>query len=144
MVITIISGCASTPLASVEEDQLRKEFSTPEEGMAGIYIYRPSIFIGDAVTREIKLDGNFIGKLKVNTYLYQEVSSGEHILATESSIDFNEIKTIFNPGENYFFKQAYSLGVPFMGAATNLNKVSVESGKKEILKSRLVVEPVNN
>ena len=136
-----MTGCASIPMASIEDDSLRKEFLAPEKGQAGIYIYRASIFFGDAVTKEIRLDENFIGRLKINTYLYQEVVEGNHILSTKTSIGFNEIELTFEGGKNYFLKQSYSIGAPLAGRATNLNIVSNEIGREEVTKYKLIEGP---
>lgn len=139
----MITGCSSIPYATKDEDSYRKQFNISDESQAGIYIYRNSIFFADAVTREIKLNGSYVGSLPVESYLYLSVGPGNHTLSTESSVSDNEIFLTTEKGKNYFLKQALSLGVPLMGAAANLKLVSEEIGKKEILKKSLIA-PINN
>lgn len=139
--MAILSACSSTPYATQEKNLLRKQFNKPEESKVGLYIYRTSIFFGDGATKEIKLDNQFIGQIKPGTFLFEEVQSGNHTLATKSSIGFNEITINFQGGQNYFFKQSFTPGAPFMGPATNFNQVDEATGKEQIGKSRLVEQP---
>src|SRR5512145_2349153 len=47
-----LTGCATVPMAPTADDQLRKQFSSPGEGKAGLYIYRNSTF-GAALTKVV-------------------------------------------------------------------------------------------
>lgn len=143
LVLLSMSGCSSIPMAPIADDNLRKTFINADVRQAGIYIYRNPIFFGDAVTRKVKLDGNYIGRLPVNTYLYIPANAGSHTLSTESSVSDNEIKLVLNGGKNYFLKQSISPGAPLMGAAANLEIVDEETGKSEILIKSLI-SPASN
>lgn len=46
----LLSGCASVPMASKEEDAKLKTFQKPAENKSGIYIYRNS-FAGQALKK---------------------------------------------------------------------------------------------
>lgn len=79
----LLSGCASVPMASKEEDTKLKTFQKPAENKSGIYIYRNS-FAGQALKKNIYINGNLIGESANKVYFYKEVDPGEQKLSTES------------------------------------------------------------
>ena len=52
----LISGCASVDMASKAESAKAKEFNPPNQGSAGVYIYRDS-FVGTALKKDVWIDG---------------------------------------------------------------------------------------
>jgi len=129
-----LTGCASVPMASTADDQLRKEFALPPEGKAGLYIYRNSNF-GGALKKSVYVDGQLVGETAPMTYFYKEVALGEHKLSTESEFSNNDLIVQIQRGINYFVRQYIKLGV-FVGGS-NLELVSEEEGKKGVLESKL-------
>ena len=129
-----LTGCATVPMASTEDDQLRKQFSVPSEGRAGVYIYRNSNF-GSALTKTIYIDEQLVGATAPMTYFYREVSPGQHTLSTQSEFGNNNLIIITNPGLNYYVRQYIKMGV-FVGGA-NLELVPEEDGKKGVSECKL-------
>jgi hypothetical protein len=129
-----LSGCATVPMATTEDDQLRKQFSAPVEGKAGVYIYRNSNF-GSALTKTVSIDGQLVGATAPMTYFYREVSPGNHTLSTQSEFSNNDLIVTTNPGLNYFVRQYIKMGV-FVGGA-NLELASEEDGKKGVSECKL-------
>ena len=42
LIAIFLSGCASVPMAPLEQSNYAKEFKKPSKGKAGLYIYRDS------------------------------------------------------------------------------------------------------
>ena len=121
-------------MAPVEEDTARKTFSAPREGSTGLYIYRNSRF-GGALKKSVYIDGDLIGESAPMTYIYREISPGEHRLSTESEFGDNDLVINTKAEQNYFVRQYIKMGV-FVGGA-NLELVSEEAGKKGVLECKL-------
>ena len=134
IVSSFLVGCASIPMASLEEDHKRKEFNSPSENKAGLYIFRNSNF-GGALTKEIRIDDQPIGKSGPKTYFYRELDAGEHKISTQSEFGYNDLILKMEAGINYFVRQYIKMGA-FVGGA-NLKQVSEEEGKKGVLESKL-------
>ena len=132
--ILVMNGCASVPMASLEQDKARKEFKNPPEDKSGIYIYRNS-FVGQALKKSVSIDEVVIGETANKTYFYTEVSPGSHKLSTESEFSDNSVTLDTNGGENYFAQQYIKMGL-FVGGA-GLKLVSKEEGQKQVEKCRL-------
>jgi hypothetical protein len=129
-----IAGCATVPMANTTDDQLRKEFIPPSNGNAGLYIYRNSTF-GGALRKSVYVDDQLLGESAPMTYLYKEVTPGEHKISTESEFSNNDLTVKAESGMNYFVRQYMKFGV-FVGGA-NLELVPIEEGKKGVLECKL-------
>jgi len=131
----LISGCASVPMESKEASVKAKQFNPPTEGHSGLYIYRDS-FVGQALKKDIWIDGKCIGETAPDVFFYQEVKGGQqHILSTESEFSPNDLTINTLAGTNYFINQYIKLGV-FVGGA-GLELVDEAKGKEAIMKLAL-------
>jgi Protein of unknown function (DUF2846) len=129
-----LTGCASVPMATTEDDQSRKAFSSPSGGNAGLYIFRNSHF-GTALKKSVYVDGQLVGETAPMTYFYREVPPGERKLSTQSEFGKNDLVVKAEPGRNYFVRQYIQFGV-FVGGA-GLELLSEEEGKKGVLECKL-------
>ena len=102
--------------------------------MAGVYVYRNS-FVGQALKKNVYLDGKFLGESANKTYFHKPVQPGEHTVSTESEFSDNALKFIAEAGRNHFIRQYIKMGV-FVGGA-NLELVDEEEGRSGVLSSRL-------
>lgn len=128
--LVAISGCASTPMASKEQDVASKTFKAPSPNMTGIYIYRNSSY-GAALLKTVSIDKNVIGATAAKTFFHREIPPGEHTLATQSEFGDNELPIKTEVGKNYFIRQYIKMGV-FVGGA-GLESVTDAEGKKGVL-----------
>lgn len=127
-----MTGCMATvPLASAERDAESKQFSTPPEGKAGVYIYRTSV-LGMAVKKKVRMDGTPLGKVAYKTFSYTEVPSGKHTVSTKSEFGYNSLVFTADEGALYFFEQYLYPGI-LIGGSSNFKTVSEEKGKAEVL-----------
>jgi len=135
-VLALLSGCASVPMASMEQDKIAKQFSKPPQGSAGIYIYRNSN-LGGALKKDIYIDGKKIGETAPMTYFFKRVKAGNHKLSTESEFSDNDLILQTKSGTNYFVNQYIKLGM-FVGGA-GLELVSEKEGKNGVLECELAL-----
>jgi hypothetical protein len=129
-VVTLSSGCASVPLSSGADSAAARAFPAPEDGKAGIYVYRSS-FAGKALKKDVWIDGKCVGQSADKVFFYEQVQGGvEHKLSTESEFSPNDLLLYAEAGKNYFVRQIIKMGV-FVGGA-KLERVSDEEGKAEV------------
>ena len=128
----LISGCASVDMASKAESAKAKEFNSPSQNNAGVYIYRDS-FVGKALKKDIWIDGKCIGESAPDVFFYTEVEGGKnHKVDTESEFSPNTLELMFEAGKKYFIRQFIKMGV-FVGGA-GLEQISEEQGKIDVAK----------
>ena len=136
LLVTIIGfalgGCASVPMKSVKESNQAKQFNPPSNNNSGLYIYRDS-FVGQALKKDIWVDGKCIGESAPDTFFYVEVSGDKkHTISTESEFSPNDIVMQTDTGKNYFIRQYIKFGV-FVGGA-GLERINNEEGMKAVSK----------
>ncbi len=130
----LLTGCASVPMGSIEDDLALKQFTLPAEDKAGLYIYRDS-FVGQALKKTVSLDGQVIGETANEVYFYQAISPGQHTISTESEFSDNSLTFNAVVGKNYFAEQYIKMGV-FVGGA-DLRLVSEIEGMKAVKECKL-------
>ncbi|MCU8010422.1 DUF2846 domain-containing protein [Shewanella sp. SM34] len=133
-IFLLLSGCATVPMASQEEDAKLKTFQKPADNKTGIYIYRNS-FAGQALKKNIYINGEMIGESANKVYFYKEVEPGEKTLSTESEFSENNLKLSTEGGKNYFIEQYIKIGV-FVGGA-GLQSVTDGEGMKNVKECKL-------
>jgi len=133
-----LAGCSSVPMESAENTALAKQFNSPSEGKAGLYIYRSGIF-GGALKKDIWLNDKCIGETAPNVFFYEEIGGNrEHKISTESEFSPNDLIVKAENGKNYFVSQYIKMGVFVGGAGVEL--VNEEKGKKEISKLEMAIK----
>jgi len=128
--VSLLSGCASVPMAPTEQDIAAKEFAKPTGDKAGLYVFRDT-FVGQALKKTVSLDGVVIGETANKVFFYREITPGDHTLSTESEFSDNSITFQAEKENNYFAEQYIKIGV-FVGGA-NVRMVSEEEGKKKVM-----------
>ena len=133
--VLLVSGCASVDMAPKAESAKAKEFNSPSQGNAGVYIYRDS-FVGQALKKDVWINGKCIGETAPDVFFYTEVEGGKkHKVDTESEFSPNSLELMFEAGKKYFIRQFIKLGV-FVGGA-GLELIPEEQGKKDVAKLEL-------
>lgn len=129
-VVLSMAGCASVPMANEQQSAAAKTFPAPDEGNAGLYVYRDS-FAGKALKKDIFVDGKCLGESADKVFFYTQVPGNtKHTISTESEFSPNDLALYMKAGVNYFIRQYIKIGV-FVGGA-NLETVSVDKGKSEV------------
>ncbi|MEO6147004.1 MAG: DUF2846 domain-containing protein [Sulfuriferula sp.] len=128
--LAALTGCASVPMASKEQDSASKSFAPPPADKSALYVFRNS-FVGKSLKKLVYIDGKQIGQTANQVYFYNEISPGSHIISTESEFGDNSVTFQAEGGKNYFARQYIKMGV-FVGGA-GIEMVPEEEGKKEVL-----------
>lgn len=131
IVVTLLaSGCASVGMSDMVSTSRAKEFNSPSEGMAGLYVYREGYF-GGALRKDIWVDKECLGESAPNVFFFTEVKGNEsHTVATESEFSPNELTITTEAGRNYFIRQYIKMGL-FVGGA-GLEEVNEAQGKAAV------------
>ena len=142
MITTVLlTGCASVPMGTPEQDAALKQFKAPPADKAGLYIYRNS-FMGQALKKTVTLDGAVLGETANKIFFYKEIAPGKHNISTESEFSDNSLVLDAVAGKNYFVEQYIRMGAFVGGAALRL--VDEEKAKPKVLETKYAVENIPN
>lgn len=136
LLTVLVTGCASVPMETKENDLVAKEFNKPADNQAGLYIYRNSA-VGQALKKSVYLNDVLVGETANKVFFYKLISPGNYKLSTESEFSDNSINFEAEGGRNYFVEQYIKIGV-FVGGA-NLKMIPEEEGMAAVLKCNLAV-----
>lgn len=125
------AGCATTQMASEQEDADAKTFIVPE-GRSRIYVYRNETF-GSAIKITLALDGRMMGSTAPKTYFAWDVTPGPHEVMC---VGENNVKVNVDapPGRAAYVWQEMKMGMLSAGCALNI--VDGPTGRAGVLESR--------
>ena len=129
---SVLGGCASVPMASLEADTNAKQFNV-EPNKSNIYLYRNES-MGGAIAMPVALDGQVAGKSGPQTFFLWSVEPGEHEV-TSLTENTAKIKINTKAGKNHFIWQEVKMGM--WTARSKLNEVDEEEGKKGVEECKL-------
>jgi hypothetical protein len=136
--VSLISGCTSVPMESQAKSELAKQYNSPSEGKAGLYVYR-SGSLGGALKKDVWLNGDCLGETAPNMFFYEEVNGDSELkVSTESEFSPYDLIVKAENGKNYFVSQYIKMGVFVGGAGVEL--VDEEKGKIEISKLEMAIK----
>ncbi len=127
MTLVLLQGCASVPMASLNEDSTAKEFRIDPQ-KSSIYVYRNENF-GGAVPMTVSLDGRVAGQTGAKTFFLWEVGPGEHEIGSISENNVT-LKLKTEAGKAYYVWQEVKMG--FWMARSALHEVDEETARKAI------------
>ncbi len=127
----LVTGCASVPMASLEDDAQAKRFAAKPD-KSSIYVYRNESF-GSAIPMTVSLDGKVAGQTGPQTYYLWEVSPGSHEIASHAE-DVSTLKLNTEPGKAYYVWQEVKMGLWM--ARSLLQQVDEEAGRKGVLECK--------
>ncbi len=145
LLTSLVSGCASIPLASSEEDKQAKLFQVGE-GKSNIYLYQTES--DEGATPRITLNGKEAGKLGQYTYFLWSVDPGRHLISS-LTLELQKTETLAIDTEadkNYFIWQDIVRGSTFggrvKGIKLRLKEVSSEEGRQGVKASKRVASKI--
>jgi len=138
----MFTGCApSTKLENEEVTQKVKEFPAPNQGNAGVYVFRDSYFYGAGWPKDIWINEKCLGKSVLQVFFHTEVlGNQEHTITTQSEFSPNSLKIFMETGKNYFIRQYIKPGVFILGA--NLEVIDELEAKEAIKNLPLAVNGI--
>ena len=145
--LVFLTGCASAPMAPVENDAAAKTF-TPQKNKGSIYIYRNENF-GGAIPMEVTINGKIVGHTAAKTYFHFNVDPGEYKIESHAE-NTSHLTLPVKASETYFIWQEVKMGV--WKARSNLQQVDKTTGRVGVLESKLIsastpeseIKPVNS
>lgn len=129
----LLTGCASVPMATPDQDTKAKQFSTAQD-KANIYIYRNET-MGSAVKMPLLLDGVSIGDTVAKTYVLKEVAPGSHSIVSKTENDAT-LNLNAQAGKNYYVWQEVKMGV--WAARSELHEVDATKGQAAVKECKLI------
>lgn len=132
IVFALMTGCASVPMANVQQDAAAKTFKHTE-GKANLYVYRNES-LGAALKLPVIVDGKVVGDTAANTFMLLTLEPGKHTVLSKSKDDVLELD--LQAGKNYFVWQEIKMGA-FSGG-TKLQQVSDAVGQKAVAECKLI------
>lgn len=129
--LVLVTGCASVPMASLDDDAKAKAFSVKPD-KSSIYVYRNETF-GSAITMTVALDGKVAGQSGPQTYFLWEVEPGNHEVASHTE-NVSTLKLTTEAGKAYYVWQEVKMGMWM--ARSLLQQVDEETGRKGVLECK--------
>jgi hypothetical protein len=131
-----LTGCASVPTGSLEEDLLAKGLLVRPD-KAQIYVYRHET-LGFAIPMTIAIDGRAVGRTVSQTYVAREVDPGIHEV-TSYAEDVSGVKVNAEAGKAYYVWQEVKIGL--WRARSLLHAVDEETGRRGVTECKPVSAP---
>ena len=122
-----MSGCASTPQATAERDELAKQFAAdPEKGT--VYIYRPGVNFDnntEDISSVLYIDQRLIGSTLAGVYFLVQLAPGTHVLSGIAN-DQGKMTLQVEAGRLYF------VSLQVLNGSSVFTQVGVDTGKREV------------
>ena len=130
--MAVLAGCASVPMASLDQDAAAKKFEVPA-AQSRIYVYRNES-IGGAVPMTVSLNGRVMGRSAMQTYFMWDVPPGKHTITSHAE-DVSNLTLETAAGKAYYVWQEVKMGMWF--ARSLLQQVDEKTGRAGVLECRL-------
>lgn len=127
LLLSMLAGCASVPMASDAADEAAKKFAV-RPGFANIYVYRNQSF-GASVAMTVAIDGVVVGRTAADTYVVVEVRPGTHTVSSIAE-DETSLRLAAGSGQNYFVHQQPKMG--WFRARSELRLVDEAEAKDDL------------
>jgi hypothetical protein len=130
--IVILSGCASVPMASLEEDATAKTFKVDPD-KSRIYLYRNES-MGSAVKIPVTLNGKMMGQTASKTYFVWNVAPGKQEISCIGE-NTEALAIDAKPGKAHYVWQEMKMGM--WAARCALAEVDELVGKQAVNECKL-------
>lgn len=133
LAISIVTGCASVPMTSLEEDSAAKQFQVSKY-KSSIYLFRNEIR-GGGFPFTVSIDDQIAGQTAANTFFKWEVAPGEHLIKSFAE-DTSSILLIAKEGQAHFVRQKVKIGMWM--PRSQLSEVTETEGKEAVNECKMV------
>lgn len=137
--ILLITGCASVPMAPMDQDTKAKEFS-PAPNKASLYIYRNESF-GGAIPMTVMVNGKTLGQTAAQTYYRLNLIPGKYNVESHAE-NISSLSLSMDAGKNYFVWQEVKMGMWI--ARSMLQQVDENTGRAGVTESKLAASLVSD
>lgn len=139
ILVAMLTGCASVPMASLDQDAKAKDF-TPQPDKATLFIYRNETF-GAAIPITVSVNDRTIGQTASKTYFRFNVNPGRYKIKAHAE-NVAELSVDAISGRNYFIWQEMKMGM--WSARANLTQVDDSTGRAGVSESKLIASTVSD
>ncbi|MDF0607141.1 DUF2846 domain-containing protein [Neisseriaceae bacterium TC5R-5] len=133
VIAALLSACASTPMASKEEDAAAKKFQA-SPNTSRIYLYRNENF-GAAVKIPVIINDKLAGDTVAKSYIVQDLAPGKNTIQGKAEND-STITLDTVAGKIYYIWQEIKMG--FWGPGNQLHQVDEATGQAGVLESNMI------
>ncbi len=133
-----LSGCASVPMASLEQDEKAKDF-IPIPERAALFIYRHENF-GGAIPMSVMVNSKALGQTAAKTYFRLNVLPGKYSVESHAE-NVSTLPLTLEAGKNYFVWQEVKMGLWM--ARTQLQQTDEAVGRAAVSECKLIATTVS-
>lgn len=138
LLVVLISGCASVPMAPLEQDTKAKDFS-PIPDKASVYIYRNES-LGAAIPMTVMVNGKALGQTAAQTYFRLNLTPGKYKIESHAE-NVSSLPLTTEAGKNYFVWQEVKMGMWM--ARSLLQQTDEATGQAGVLESKLIASSIS-
>jgi hypothetical protein len=138
ILVVLLSGCASVPMAPLDQDTKAKDFSAVPN-KASLYIYRNENF-GAAIAMTVSVNGKVLGQTAAQTYFRLNLSPGRYRIESHAESISNLLLAI-EAGKNYFVWQEVKMGMWM--ANSLLQQTDETKGRAGVMESKLIASTIS-
>ncbi len=135
--ISVLAGCASVPMASMDQDAQAKTF-TSIPGKASLYIFRDET-MGAAVPLTVSVNSKTLGQTAAMTYFHLNVAPGKYTVSSLAE-DVSTLNLDLTAGSTCFVWQEIKMGM--WSARSKLQQVDETRGRKGVNSSKLIAATI--
>ena len=127
LVVSIVTGCAATgPLYK----EVASSFPPVPADKGRVVFYRADTMFGAAITSDIKLNGNVVGKSERASFFYVNEKPGNCVVSTATEVE-KQLTFTLAPKETKYVRTSVSFGV--LAGRINSELVSPADAKNEVM-----------
>lgn len=138
ILVLLLSGCASVPMAPLDQDTKAKDFS-PIPNKASLYIYRNESF-GAAIPMTVSVNGKALGQTAAQTYFRLNLTPGKYNVESHAE-NVSNLPLATEAGKNYFVWQEVKMGMWM--ARSLLQQTDEATGRAGVMESKLIATTVS-
>ncbi|TSA00095.1 MAG: DUF2846 domain-containing protein [Rhodocyclaceae bacterium] len=139
VLILLLTGCASVPMAPLDQDTKAKDFS-PVQNKASLYIYRNES-MGAAIPMTVSVNGKALGQTAAQTYFRLNLTPGKYSVESHAE-NVSSFPLPVEAGKNYFVWQEVKMGMWM--ARSLLQQVDETTGRAGVLESKLIASSISD
>ncbi len=138
ILVLLLSGCASVPMAPMDQDIKAKDFS-PAPNKASLYIYRNESF-GAAIPMTVSVNGKALGQTAAQTYFRLNIIPGKYSVESHAE-NVSSLSLTTEAGKNYFVWQEVKMGMWM--ARSLLQQTDEPTGRAGVIESKLIATSIS-
>ena len=131
--IMLLSGCASVPMASLDQDSKAKDFSRLAD-KATLFIYRNENF-GGVAPMTVSVNGRTLGQTAPYTFYRLNLNPGNYTISSNAE-NVSTLDLSIEAGTNYYVWQEVKMGL--FTPRSLLQQVDETKGRAGVSESKLI------